>query len=320
MVYKLAYPICTLMVVLLSFWYLLSKKDMRQRNSKLLLGTLVTELGEVCLQLVSVEIATQPGGGNVLALYIVNIFFYTTHYLVAAMCAFYMLNFYGVGHRLSRKWNILFFVPYVVTCVLPLLMTDSVQSLFTVDSYGFTHTGPAFLIAEVGSLLYFIVLAVEAIRYREELSGMQNAGLALLVVIAAVSSIIDAWIFDSVMVSLFFVAMGILILLIAVDHENWLYSSTTGTYNRMTFQNQFRNYVAEHTEFEVVIVQMSCDVYFQMASHQEYIYKTFMTQVGNYMKKLYEEPSVPPGYLLSGARDISGNDFQGQQMAGNRYG
>jgi DNA-binding CsgD family transcriptional regulator len=279
MIYALAYPICTLMVVLVSFWYLITRKDMRRRNSKLLLAVLITEIVEISLQITSVALTMRPGGASPTTLCVVNFIFYLFHYLVAAVCAFYLLNFYGVGHRLSGKWNVLFYVPYIATCLVPMLLGIRTGALFMVDAQGFPHAGSLLLAADIGSLLYFFVITVAAIRYSNELSKSQNTGLLLLVGLAAVSSIVDSWVFDSTMFGLFFVALGLLVLLIAVDHENWLYSNTTGTYNRMTL-------------FEVVIVQMSADVYFQAVSQQEAIFQTLMTQIGNYMKELRYRPDI----------------------------
>lgn len=289
---RIPYSICALIIVSMSFWLLFTRKDMRRKTSKLFLGVLISETLQILFSSAASFVNYYLGSSGYTAQYVLCVLSYLSYYFISAICAWYFLNFIGIGHKFNSVSHALFYLPYLVTCVVPLLVPPLRSDLFRLDADGYIVSGPTSDFALIGSIFYFAVLLWAAIRFRGRLSREQNAALIFLIVMCALSSMIDSFYMGSITMSMFFISVGLFIVLLSVDNQNWVYSGTTNTYNRMTFQRHIMVDFEDKIDFDIIIIQMSREAYFDAVSMRSDSFQYLMSEVANYLKGIKNRPNV----------------------------
>ena len=66
-------------------------------------------------------------------------------------------------------------------------------------------------------------------------------------------------------ISPFFEALGVFLVLLSVDNQNWVYHMITHTYNRLTAQRHMQNNFKNKVDFQVVVVSLCRSAYSRLA-------------------------------------------------------
>lgn len=289
---QISYSICTLMIVSMSYWLLFSAKDMRRKTNKLFLGILISETLPIVFSLAAVF----AGNERRTAGYAMQETFcsvsYLSYYFIAAICAWYFLNFIGIVHKLNRLMHLIFYVPYLITCVVPLAVPQLRRELFRAGPGGYLLPGPMSRIALAGLLFYVFLILWAGIRFKGRLSREQRAALIFLVAVSALSNLIASLSMSTILMSLFFVSVGILVVLISVDNRDWVYSGATNAYNRMTFQRHILVNFEDKIDFDLIIIQMSRESYYYAAAMCSESFHSLMNEIAGYLKGIRKRPDV----------------------------
>ena len=178
MVNNVAYCYCGLSVIVLSYWFLLTRKDMRRRNGRLFLYVLIMETLSCVSDLFCGIVESDPSAYSISLRGMVHGAYLITHCLVAPCMAWYFINFTGLSHKLRRKWKILFLIPCIVMIILPVLIPQVRAQVYYFDSNGTFTRGPlAFWTISLGGMVYAAVIVATAIKNWQRFSREQKGAI-----------------------------------------------------------------------------------------------------------------------------------------------
>lgn len=242
MTYNYTYCICALFILLISYWFLLTRKDMRRRNSKLFLSVLVVETIYIVADLAGSVMDSVPGVYSLTVRSLMDGIFLTFHVLMAPLMAWYWINFNGLGHKMNRPMRVIFAIPAIALIIIPMLVPRVREQIYYFDENQVYHMGPAAQYTIVlGAVIYEIIIIGVAILNRNRLSREQKGAVAFLVIFCTLPTIIEKVFLPSQILTPFFESVGIFMVLLTIDNQNWVYDMQTGTYNRLTTQRHLKN-------------------------------------------------------------------------------
>ena len=276
----------------LSYWLLITGKDMRRKTSKLFLAILLTETAQIVSGLAAVMVSVYPVEQSGTMQYLFYTVSYLCYYFIAAICAWYFLYFIGIGHKFRPVSHILFYMPYLLTCILPLVVPQLRRGLFETGPEGLLVQGTTSDIALAGLFFYIAVMLVQAVRFHGRLSREQSEALFFLIGVSEAANLTANLLMKNMEMSLFFVSVGLLVLLKSVDNRIWVYSGTTNAYNRMTFHRHILVEFEDHIEFDIIIIQMSRDAYFNATAMRAESFQYLMNEISGYLKAIKNRPNV----------------------------
>jgi DNA-binding CsgD family transcriptional regulator len=276
----------------LSYWLLFTGKDMRRKTSKLFLGILLAETLQILFSIAAAIVYAYSWETAGTLQYLFSVLSYLCYYFVAAICAWYFLYFIGIGHKFSPVSHILFYLPYLATSVVPLAVPLLRSGLFVTDQEGALVQGPTAFTPLTGLFIYIVIILIVGIRFHGRLSREQGEALFFLIAVSTAANLIANYLMKNMEMSLFFVSMGLLVVLNSVDNRSWVYSGTTNVYNRLTFHRHILVDFEDHNDFDIIIIQMSREAYFDATAMRAESFQYLMNEISGYLKGIKNRPNV----------------------------
>lgn len=286
MYYNYNYNICALVVILLSLWFLLFRKDMRRKNSQLFLMVLILEAIACVFDIWGAIMTNTPQVENVTLQTTVDGIYLLSHSLTACLVGWYFINFIGLRHKLHRPVVILYFAP-VLLMVIPLLVPSLRMQMYYYTADGTYVRGPLlYWTIFLAGYLYSAITVGVAIYFRKRLNHEQMNAVLVLIVMSVVSLFIQQVFLPSQLINEFFEAVGIFLVLVSIDNQNWVYNFTTNTYNRLIFKRHLQTDYDNHTRFYVVALSISRSDYLNLLMLDSEMFERYMGQIANFLKGL----------------------------------
>lgn len=291
--YNFSYCICALVIVLLSYVFLFTRKDMRRRNSRLFLGVQIVQMAIITLNIVRMYLDNVPGRFPLPLRSVFDGIYLAAHQTLAPLITWYFISFTGMRHKMSKTARILYLMPLVCLSYLTIIIPQIRQYMYSYDENLVFHLGPAYIwTVPMGGMFYCVVIAYVAIRSRHRLSREQKNAIVFLIIFCSTPSFVQNIWMPTQQFSVFFEAVGIFVVLLTIDNQNWVYHSATQTYNRLTMQRHLEGDIEAGNTFDAVIVTISRKAYFEIASAGNEEFQLLMGTIGNYMKGLHGRPDV----------------------------
>ena len=279
--------ICALTIFALSYWFFLTRKDIHRPISRLFLYVLI--MGTLsCVFNLGCEIMDADVQRYSLASRdLMHGLYLVAHSLVAPLMAWYFIHFTGISHKWDMARKVLFQLPAIVLIILPVVIPSVRRNVYYFDAQGVYYRGPyATWTVMLGGLIYALIIIVTALRNKDRLSKEQKGAVAFLFLFFSVPTIIEVNVLKSQRISAFFEALGIFLVLLSVDNQNWVYHPTTRTYNRLTAQRHIGGYISGGIPFRLVIISISRSAYFRLSSCGSEDFQRVMGMVGAWMNAL----------------------------------
>jgi DNA-binding CsgD family transcriptional regulator len=279
--------ICALTIFVLSYWFFLTRKDVRRTISKLFLCVLIMGTLSCVSNLGCGIMDSRPEQYSLGMREAIHGLYLVTHSLVAPFMAWYFIYFTGVSHKWNTARKVLFTLPAIVLILMPVLIPPIRRKVYFFDADGVYQRGPyAFWTVMLGGLIYAGIIIATALRNRERLSREQKWAIGFLVVFFSVPTIFEVNVLKSQRISAFFEALGIFLVLLSVDNQNWVFHPTTQTYNRLTAQRHIGGYISSGIPFSLLILSISRSAYFRLGSFGSENFQRVMGMVGTFLNSL----------------------------------
>lgn len=230
---------------------------------------------------------SNPADYSVLARTTVQCIFTITHLSLAPLITWYFINFTGMNHNLGKGKRILYVIPFVCLTVLPVLIPPIRHYIFYYDASGAFHYGPYYFgTVPMGGLVYCVVIAYVAIKNLHRLSREQKNAIIFLIIFCSVPTFIQNNWMPTERFNIFLETVGIFIVLLTVDNQNWVYNEATQTYNRLTMQRHLQGDLDNRVVFKVLLITIDRSTYFKTATISNEEFQRVMASIGNYLKSL----------------------------------
>ena len=138
----------------------------------------------------------------------------------------------------------------------------------------------------LGGLIYAVIIIITALRNRERLSREQKWAIGFLAVFFSVPTIFEVNVLKTQRISAFFEALGIFLVLLSVDNQNWVYHQTTHTYNRLTAQRHIGGYISSGIPFHLLVISISRSAYFRLGAYGSENFQRVMGMTGVFLNSL----------------------------------
>ncbi|MGI6205593.1 MAG: helix-turn-helix transcriptional regulator [Anaerovoracaceae bacterium] len=286
--YNYSYSVCALVIVFLSYYVLVTRKDMRRKNSKLFMAVLIVNTIAIITDIVCCIMDSNPAGYSVLVRTTVQCTFMISHLSMSPLITWYFINFTGMNHNMGKVIRVLFVLPFLFLTVLPVLIGPIRQNVFYYDASGAFTLGPYyFFTVPMGGLVYCIVIAYVAYKNFHRLSREQKNAIVFLIIFCSVPTFVqNIWV-PTERFNIFFETVGIFMVLITLDNQNWVYHNATQTYNRLTMQRHLQGDLDNKVSFGVLLITIDRTTYFRAATMSNEEFQRLMASIGNYMKGLH---------------------------------
>lgn len=292
MIYNYSYNFCAFVIIVVSFWFLFSRKDMRRKTSRLFMGVLILEALSVILNIFSAYMNNLPYTANMTLRTVVDCLYLFSHSLTACLIGWYFCNFLGLRHDLKPVMIWLYYLPVLVLMIIPLSVPQLRRLVFHYTDGRYVR-GPliwwTIYLAGYGYCIFTVVLGFV---HRKKLSREQESSMLLLILLSLGSIFVQQVFMPDQLINEFFVSIGIFLVLLAIDNQNWVFNFVTHTYNRMTFQRHLEADFANHSHFDVVVISISRSDYLKSLELDSAMFQSLMSQVANYLKSLKHRLSV----------------------------
>lgn len=279
--------ICALTIFALSYWFLLTRKDFRRPISRMFLYVLIIGTLSCVFNLICGVSDSFPQQYALSTREVIHGVYLVVHSLVAPFMAWYFICFVGTSHKLNTAQKVLFTLPAFLLIILPILIPSVRHKIYYFDENGVYQRGPyAFWTIMLGGLIYAVVIIATAVRNKERLSKEQKWAVGFLFLFFSIPTIIEVNVLNNQRISEFFEALGIFLVLLSVDNQNWVYHQTTHTYNRITAQRHIRGYINSGITFQVLLISISRGAYFRMGSYGSENFQLVLGMIGTFLGDL----------------------------------
>lgn len=287
MPYNYSYNVCALVVLIISFWFLIFRKDMRRQNTKIFFYLLTTELLACVFNIWGAYLSNLPSTPNVHLQTFVDSVYLLAHCGTAPLCGWYFINFMGLRHKLKQSTITLYFMPTLIFLFIPILVPQLRHLVFYYNTEGQYVRGPLiFWTVYLAGYLYSALTILLIYIYRKRLSQEQVGAVVFLILMSVSAIFIQQVFLPRVLLNEFFLSIGTFMVLLSVDNQNWVYNFMTHTYNRLTFRRHLQADFENHTHFHVLAVSISRQDYLKALMLDPEIFQDLMLQVANYLKGL----------------------------------
>lgn len=286
--YNTSYSLCAFTIVVMSFVFLFTRKDMRRKNSRLFFGVLVLNMLAVILDMLSCHFNSNPGEYSLSLRTVVDGAYLIVHISLSPLITWYFINFTGMNHKIKSWTKVAYCLPYLLLSVEPVLIPQLRPYVYYYDASGVFRLGKYFFFTvPMGGIFYCFIIAYVAILNRNRLSREQKNAIIFLVIFCSLPAFIQNVALTTERFNLFFESVGIFIVLLTVDNQNWVYNEATQTYNRLTMQRHLQGDMDNGIPFDIIILTISRNAYFQTASKGNEEFQALMGSIGNYLKGLH---------------------------------
>lgn len=246
------------------------RKDMHRKDNRILFAVLVMHLTAAILDIWSAVANSYPQLHSTAFRSVLNSAFLLIH--TGEACAFtvFLHAMFGSGLKRSRKKVIFFFLPAILTLLLPLLLNPFLHQLFYYDETGLYRHGWMIYLLCSGACFYILLSIALLQRHHHLLSGKQGRFLVALIVLCLFPMIVQMTLLPTQLISIFFQSVGLFGLMYSIDNTDELYNPVSKVSNRYSFIKTIATLFDNAIEAEILIVKLSHTGYFHAAALRSY--------------------------------------------------
>lgn len=198
---------------------------------------------------------TVASGATAFWQYLFDEIYFFFHVMLAAGFALYLINVNGTSVGRTRRFWILFFLPYVISELI--VLTNCFTGFaFYVDAARVYHRGVLMpLLYGIGAL-YIVLGFVFFFHYKRAFSRGDSIAIGVVIVIATLGVVVQGLRSD-LMVELFSEALAFHVLLMLLEERSGHIDPVTGALNRLAFSENNRRLIETGQSFRIVLVKLT---------------------------------------------------------------
>lgn len=295
--YVYQYDIAAFFITITIFLIFILKRRISTRTSKAFSILTINLLISTVTDLLTIYTISYPQKVFVCFHYILNILCLLSYnalplfFYVCILCA-------TVDEEKKLKWTqtVRLCVPYLISSIL-IITTPFTHWIIYFDQYGKYINGPLFDILIVIGFLYFIMIIIRSIRCFKMLSRLQ-----IISVLVYTSSTICALIYQlynpSVLISLFFGSLTILLVYLTLDNPDDYIDKVTSLYNSKAFMLVVKRKILKERKFSLIGIELEGITYI----NETIGYNNFNKMLKNISSFLTKLCGTKNCYRISGSK------------------
>ena len=187
--------------------------------------------------------------------YLLHALYFIFHSTLSICFALYIMNVNGTSIGRSKRFYILFALPY---CVAELLvLTNHFTGLaFYMDEQFVYHRGPLMIVLYGIGAFYIILGFAFFVRYNQAISRVDRNAIAAVIVMASLGIVLQA-LRPDLLVELFSEALAFLMLMVLLEERRGHIDSLTGTLNRLALADANRRLIQTGQHYSLVPVKLN---------------------------------------------------------------
>ncbi len=208
----------------------------------------VSSVGALMLQ----PIASDP---MELSLNILHTCFFLSHNFLPMGFALYILHFTGSSGGKSRRFFILFFLPFFIAEAMTLTNGLTHWVFFLDESFSY-HRGSGMFFFYACGILYFLLGVVFFFRHKKAISKGNSYTIGILLALSGAGVVIQA-INSKIAVELFFESLSAVGILMMLEERSGHIDPLTGAYNRVALVDNARRLIETNQNFRIVLIKLT---------------------------------------------------------------
>lgn len=187
--------------------------------------------------------------------YLLHALYFVFHTTLSVCFTLYIIDVTGTGVGRSRRFFILFSLPYLAAELL--VLTNSFTGLaFYMDELHIYHRGPMMPALYAVGALYVVLGFVFFYRYKQAVSRADSIAIGTVIIMASLGIVIQA-VRSDLLVELFAEALAFLMLMVMLEERGGHIDPVTGALNRIAFMDANRRYIQTEQRYGVVVVKLT---------------------------------------------------------------
>ena len=265
-VYKISFEIAAFILTLVCLVYSLTVKRRQYKVRGSLAAKLQNQHFVFLLLLLSNLFASAASVGGVFLQeiasarvvfwqYLLHALYFIFHSTLSICFALYIMNVNGTSIGRSKRFYILFALPY---CVAELLvLTNSCTGLaFYMDDHFVYHRGALMPVLYAIGAFYIILGFVFFVRYNQAVSRVDRNAIGVVIVMAALGIVIQA-LHPELLVELFAEALAFLMLMVLLEERSGHIDPLTGALNRLALADANRRLILTNQHYSLILVKLN---------------------------------------------------------------
>lgn len=287
MQYNYSYNVCALAIAMLCLWFLIFRKDMRRKNSQLFLAVLICEVLTCVFNIWGAVLNNTPGPAVPVLEQTVDALYLLFHSFTICMFGWYFINFMGLRHKMHAATQYIYILPFLCLQVIPMAIPQTLRLIFHFSENGEYVQGPLmFWTVYLTGYIYSALIIAMIFIHRDRLSNEQMTACLFLMWLGIASIVIQQFFLPDQLINEFFISLGVALILLSLDNQNWVYNFITHSYNRQTFHRHLQSDFENHTHFKVVAVSISRTDYLKSLMLEQDTFQGLMMEIASYLKGL----------------------------------
>ena len=186
--------------------------------------------------------------------YLLHALYFIFHTTLSVCFALYIVDVTGTGIGRSKRFYLLFSLPYLAAELL--ILTNSFTGLaFYMDELHIYHRGALMPALYAVGALYIVLGLVFFYRYKQAVSRADSIAIGTVILMATLGIVIQA-VRSDLLVELFAEALAFLMLMVMLEERGGHIDPVTGALNRLAFVDANRRYMQTDQHYSIVVVKL----------------------------------------------------------------
>lgn len=286
--YIIQFDICACIVSTLTIALFLCKKDWKRVQNRLFLVLAGSQLLSAVADIAGSILLRSEYSSQWITRFVLELY-YAFHITSVATFASYILRVTGQHKFKDRHFYAFFFLLYAL-CLVGIFANAFTHWLIFVDAAGTLVRRPYYFVYYAVAFFYFFTSIYYISRYREGLSTTQVTSILVLLGVAMISAVLQAF-FETLLIELFIQAIMTLGMLVAVDNYTESYNPNTEVFSRRAFMIENISAIKNHLTYKVVIIKLLNERYY-MATFGYLFIQSVLYKIAQYLVAEVGEDSV----------------------------
>ncbi len=222
-------------------------------------------------------------GLKLIGMHALQFIYFSTHFAIAPMFAFYIILVCNVQYRFKKWSRIIVSIPFNIMEIM-VLMVPIFNVVYTIDDALVFHRRPGVYFAYVVSAFYILFAIVALFLYWNYLTKVRRIALIYFFVLVSVGTLLQMFIFE-IRSELMSEAIGFMGLMMMLENDDDRVDVSTRAYNRNAFILDTSTYFKYERSFFTICVRIqNADVYRKIAGYEEY--EKFQTTLVDFFSRL----------------------------------
>lgn len=269
MIYNVDFDIGAIFIWLFTIFCIFSKKGLKKTSNKIFLYIVLAGFISSVADTIGCYVNTYIYHNGYVIWDFFNYIFLGVHNLMPYLFVLYIIYLMGINHRMSRMTALLLNIPIVLS-VLVLLLNPVLHWVYYYDADNmYTHDDMIYLLY-FNAFLYLMIAIILTIKFRNALSKMKCYALLLFIIVSTLPIAVQMFL-PTLLIELFFQAIGLLGILISIENEDEIINSITQIYNRYALLNDVTTAINTHTKTVIMTVKLPNTSYYNTTFGIQYM-------------------------------------------------